>query len=178
MVRDKTVRTKWYGQNGPDRIISPVRPGARTNDVSYQNHGGVAVVASAAVRLTKLNVLFEPVTFEHLIARVTVAGSSFVFAVVYRPGSASATAAFFDEFRVLLEHLSSFAMPYVISGDLNLRFDRPDDPLTLRAAELLDMFGAVQCVSGVTQDRGGTLDVVITRVEDRPTAVDIIGWCV
>src|SRR6218665_1123882 len=41
---------------------------------------------------------FEPVTFEHLIARVTVAGSSFVFAVVYRPGSASATAAFFDEY--------------------------------------------------------------------------------
>src|SRR6218665_206283 len=57
-----------------------------------------------------------------IIARVTVAGSSFVFAVVYRPGSASATAAFFDEFRVLLEHLSSFATPYVISGDINLRF--------------------------------------------------------
>src|SRR6218665_2978890 len=42
----------------------PVRPGARTNDVFYQNHGGVAVVASAAVRLTKLNAPFEPVTFE------------------------------------------------------------------------------------------------------------------
>src|SRR6218665_1687585 len=84
----------------------PVRPGARTNDVFYQNHGGVAMVASAAVRLTKLNAPFEPVTFEHLIARVTVAGSSFVFAVVYRPGSATVTAAFFDEFRVLLEHPS------------------------------------------------------------------------
>src|SRR6218665_1225073 len=66
-----------------------------------------------------------------IIARVTAAGSSFVFAVVYRPGSASATAAFFDEFRVLLEHLSSFATPYVISGDFNLRFHRPHDPLTL-----------------------------------------------
>ena len=152
----------------------PVRPGARTNDVFYQNHGGVAVVASAAVRLTKLNVPFEPVTFEHLIARVTVAGSSFVFAVVYRPGSATVTAAFFDEFRVLLEHLSSFATPYVITGDLNIRFDRPGDPSTLRATELLEAFGAVQCVAGVTQDRGGTLDVVITRVEDRPSIVDII----
>src|SRR6218665_2205734 len=28
--------------------------------------------------------------------------------------------------------------------------------------------------AGVTQDRGGTLDVVITRVEDRPSTVDII----
>src|SRR6218665_1876598 len=106
-----------------------------------------------------LNAPFEPVTFEHLIARVTVAGSSFVFAVVYRPGSATVTAAFFDEFRVLLEHLSSFSMPYVITGDLiNICFDRPDDPSTLRATELLEAFGAVQCVAGVTQDRGGTLD--------------------
>ncbi|PGH39195.1 MAG: hypothetical protein CRN43_10640, partial [Candidatus Nephrothrix sp. EaCA] len=59
-------------------------------------------------------------------------------------------------------------------GDLNIRFDRPGDPSTLRATELLDAFGAVQCVAGVTQDRGGTLDVVITRVEDRPSTVDII----
>src|SRR6218665_2723694 len=89
----------------------PVRPGSKIDDVYYQNYGGMAVVASAAVRLTKLNAPFEPVTFEHLIARVTVAGSSFVFAVVYRPVSATVTAAFFDEFRVLLEHLSSFATP-------------------------------------------------------------------
>src|SRR6218665_142843 len=87
----------------------PVRPGTKTSDVFYQNHGGVAVVASAAVRLTKLNAPFEPVTFEHLIARVSVAGSSFVFAVVYRLGSVTVTAAFFDEFRVLLEQLSWFA---------------------------------------------------------------------
>src|SRR6218665_2388850 len=86
-----------------------------------------------------LSAPFKPVTFENLIARVTVAGSSFVFAVVYRPGSASATAAFFDEFRVLLEHLSSFATPYVITGDLNIRFDRPGDPSTLRATELLQL---------------------------------------
>src|SRR6218665_3429724 len=143
---------------------SPVLPGTRTK-ILYQNHGVVAVVASADVRLTKLNAPFEPVTFEHLIGRVTVAGSSFVYAVVYRPGSAAVTAAFFDEFRVLLEHLSSFATPYVITDDLNIHFDRPGDPSTLRATELLDALGAVQCVAGVTQDRGGTLDVVITRVE-------------
>src|SRR6218665_88752 len=109
-----------------------------------------------------------------LLARVTVAGSSFVFAVVYRPGSATVTAAFFVEFRVLLEHLSSFATPYVITGDLNISFERASDPSTLRATELLEAFGAVQCVAGVTQDRGGTLDVVITREEDRPSSVDII----
>src|SRR6218665_2979663 len=47
----------------------PVRPGARTDDVFYQNHGGVAVVASSAVRLSKISAQFEPMTFEHLIAK-------------------------------------------------------------------------------------------------------------
>src|SRR6218665_2293324 len=64
----------------------PVRPGARTDDI-YQNYGGVAVVASSAVRLSKISAPFEPITFEHLIARVTVSGSSHIFAVVYRHGS-------------------------------------------------------------------------------------------
>src|SRR6218665_124921 len=91
----------------------PVRPGARTDDVFYQNRGGVAMVVSSAVRLSKISAPFEPMTIEHLIARVTVAGSSFIFVVIYQPGSAAITAAFFDEFRLLLEFLSSFAMPYV-----------------------------------------------------------------
>ena len=36
--------------------------GSKTDDVFYQNHGRVAVIASAAVMFTKLNALFEPVT--------------------------------------------------------------------------------------------------------------------
>src|SRR6218665_374177 len=152
----------------------PVRPCARTDDIFYQNYGGVAVVASSAVRLSKISAPFEPITFEHLIARVTVSSSSHIFAVVYRPGSAKVTAAFFDELRMLLEFLSSFAMPYVITGDLNIRFDRPEYPMTLRATELMDMFDAVQSVKSTTQDSGGILDVVITRVDDTPSVVDII----
>jgi len=88
---------------------------------------------------------------------VTVSGSSYIFAVVYRSGSAKVTAAFFDELRLLLEFLSSFAMAYVITGDLNIRFDRPEDPMTLRATELMDMSDAVQSVRSTTQDRGASL---------------------
>src|SRR6218665_1721390 len=152
----------------------PVQPGAKTDDIFHQNHGGVAVVASSAIRLSKISAPFEPITFEHPIARVTVSGSSHIFVVVYRPGSAKVTAAFFDEFRLLLELLSSFAMPYVITGDLNIRFDRPEDPVTQRATELMNMFGAVQSDRSTTQDRGGILDVVITRVDDTPSVVDVI----
>ena len=78
------------------------------------------------------------------------------------------TAAFFDELRLLLEFLSSFAMPYVITGGLNIRFERPEDPMTLRATELMDMFDAVQSTRSTTQGRRGILDVAITRVDDAP----------
>ena len=115
------------------------------------------MVASSAVRLSKISAQFEPMTFEHLIAKATVAGSSFIFVVIYRPGSAAVTAAFFDEFRLLLEFLSSFAMSYVITGDVNIRFDHPEDPMTLRATELMDMSDAVQSVRSTTQDRGASL---------------------
>jgi len=77
--------------------------------------------------------------------------------VIYRPGSAAVTAAFFDEFRLLLEFLSSFAMPYAITGDVNIRFNHPEDLTTLRATKLMDMFGAVQSVRSMTQDRGASL---------------------
>src|SRR6218665_1740460 len=56
-----------------------VRPGARTDDIYYQNYGGAGVVASSAVRLSKISAPFESITFEHLIARVTVSGSSYIF---------------------------------------------------------------------------------------------------
>src|SRR6218665_1247242 len=70
----------------------PVWPDTKTDDIFYQNYGSVAVVASSAIRLSKISAPFEPITFEHLIARVTVSGSSHIFAVVYRPGSAKVTA--------------------------------------------------------------------------------------
>src|SRR6218665_2715744 len=65
-------------------------------------------------------------------------------------------------------------MPYAITGDVNIRFNHPEDLTTLRATKLMDMFGAVQSIRSMTQDRGGILDVVITRVEDTPSVGDVI----
>src|SRR6218665_1708017 len=38
----------------------------------------------------------------------------------------------------------------------------------------MDMFDAVQGVKNTIQDRGDILDVVITRVDDTPSVVDVI----
>jgi len=40
-----------------------------------------------------------------------------------------------DELGVLLEYMSSFSTPIAITGDMHVRFDRPDDPMTHRINE-------------------------------------------
>ena len=70
--------------------------------------------------------------------------------------------------------MSSFSTPIAITGDMNVRFDHPDDPMTHRINELLSTYGATQMVNDVTHKRGGILDAVIARDEDVST-VEVAG---
>ena len=56
-------------------IVERVRP--RRADASLSvNHGGVAIVAVAGVRLKVVNVGITPLTFEYVAARLTIGQSS------------------------------------------------------------------------------------------------------
>jgi len=143
------------------------------NTLHYTNHGGVAVVAPTSVRVAKLQPRFDPQTFELLCARITSCGSTCIVAVVYRPGSDDKTAAFYADLAKLLEYLSSFSSPFLITGDLNIRFDRPADSATIRTIDLLSSFGVAQCVTQPSHDRGGILDVVITTDDCAPAAINV-----
>jgi hypothetical protein len=72
---------------------------------------------------------------------------------------------FFDEFTQPLGYLSSFAAPYVVTGDLNICLDRTSHPLFVRFNDLLVVFDAIQLVDEPTHDGGDNLDVVITRAD-------------
>ena len=74
----------------------------------------------------------------------------------------------------MLDWLSTFVDPLVLAGDVNIRFDRPSDPHAVQFRELIASYGLTQHVRGVTQDRGGTLDVVCTRDDLPPPSVDVI----
>ena len=67
---------------------------SRQFDESTTNHGGIVVAAISGVRLTKLDLGVTPTSFELLCVRIAVESSSFVAAIVYRPGSAAISAAF------------------------------------------------------------------------------------
>jgi len=98
---------------------------------------GVAIVAPTRVKITKLSPKFEPQTFELLCARISSCGASCIVAVVYQPGSDDKTEAFYGEFARLLEYMASFASPFFITGDLNVQFDRPSEPPTVRVNDIL-----------------------------------------
>lgn len=127
------------------------------------------IVASCAVCLTKPNLPSLPTTSELLCIRVAANEKACVVAAIYRPGFEKVSAPFIDEFGSLLEFLSSFSMLFVDTGDLNIRFDRPDDLMVHRANELILVYGAKQMVGELTHNRGGILDVVIAREEGVPT---------
>jgi exonuclease III len=146
---------------------------ARVDSLDYVNHGGVAIVASPGVLLARLD-LGEPLTFEYVCARITMHGSARVVLLVYRPGSAPATLEFFEELTSMLEQLSLTSAPIVITGDVNIRLDRPDDLLSRRFNDVVELFGLKNHVRSATHDRGGLLDVMLTRQDLEINPVEVI----
>jgi len=170
------VPLKRLRTSGGLQVLERARPlssPSAADSLSYTNHGGVAIVASTRVKLAKMSPFFDPQTFELLCARVTSCGASCVTAVVYRPGSEDVTSAFYSEFAKLLEYLASFASPFVITGDLNVHFERPNDAVTGRVNDLLTSYGATQHVQVPTHVLGGFLDAVITGDDCQPTDVKV-----
>ena len=164
-------RLRADGYSVVERARPRTRPAAESLSV---NHGGVAIVAAAGVRLTPVDIGNQATTFECVVARVLSATSSCVTVVVYRPGSTAVTAAFFAELSDVLDRLMTFADPVVLAGDVNIRLERTTDPNAAEFIELLSSYGLVQRVQGAMHDAGGTLDVVCTRDDLPSPAVDVV----
>ena len=113
-------------------------------------------------------------TFEHLCGRITLDDVSSLLVVIYRPGSQPITPKFFDDLTTLLESLCLLSLPIIITGDLNVHIERPDDADPGRLPELPTAFGLVQHVESPTHDVGGLLDVVITTSDQTPEDVAVV----
>ena len=152
----------------------PLKASANADTIHYRNFGGVAIIASPTIRLTKLNT-GSTSSFEHLCSRVTSHGSSCVVLLIYRPGSQPVSTLFFDELSAMLEALATSSDPLIVTGDVNIRLDRPDDPNCKRFNELIDSFGFNNRVTEPTHDRGGLLDVLLTRSDLPPPTTTLIN---
>ena len=63
----------------------------------------------------------------------------------------------------MLELLVVYSCPVLITGDVNIHLDDPNDVNTIKFNGILESFGLIQSVIGPTHLLGRTLDVVITR---------------
>ena len=63
----------------------------------------------------------------------------------------------------MIERLALMSGVIAITGDINIRLDRPTDPHCVQFNELLDSFGLQQLVVQPTHRLGEILDVVITQ---------------
>ena len=156
-------------------VVERARPRTRRADETLgTNYGGVVITAAPGVSLKPFDAGCQPTTFEYVAARATSGSSSCVAVVVYRPGSAAVTNAFFTEFADLLDYLATLVDRVVLAGDINIRLERVFDPNVVEFSELQADHGLTQHVDGATHDAGGTLDVVCTRDDLPPPAIDII----
>jgi hypothetical protein len=155
------------------QVVDRPRPRLRADSL-MTNHGGIVVAAVSGVRLMKLDLGVTPTTFELLCVRVAVGSSSFVAVIVYRPGSAVISAAFFVEMSDVLDRLATFAEPVLLTGDVNIHLERSTDSDTGRFVEMLTARGLARIITDPTHSLGGALDVVATRVDIMPSKVDVI----
>ena len=58
---------------------------------------------------------------------------------------------------------------------LGIKIDRPTDPHGVHLSELLVSFDLVQHVAESTHDRGGILDLVITKSDDKASS-PVVDW--
>ena len=137
----------------------------------HVNHGGVAIVAAAGVKLQPHVFDITITTFEFISARFQSTHGNLTTLVVYRTGPL--TSLFFSELDNLLSCMSVMKEVLIV-GDFNIRLDRPNEPHTRAFTKSLSSHGFALRVHQPTHDLGGILDVVATRRSLSVRGMDVI----
>ena len=149
----------------------PIPPEADLDSVDFINHGGIVILARSGLQLHKIDSLGKYSTFEYVCARVTSCAAHLTFLLVYRPGSVPPSAEFFDEFESIIAKLMVSSDIVLITGDTNVRLDRPDELPAVSFAQILMNFQLRQHVVYPTHSLGGVLDIVVSHEDlclDKP----------
>ena len=131
--------------------------------------GGVAVIHKDCWKSRRVNFQLELRSFEFLCARIDVKPASILVVTIYR--SQPISESFFQDFKKLLEKLVTFRCPIAVVGDFNIHLENPENPHTVKFNEYLQSFGIQQHVSSPTHNKGGILDVFITRSDQPPPEI-------
>ncbi len=137
---------------------------------SDRGGGGIALIYKTVLK-PKLKSAFEKDSFECTEWTVTLDNSRINIIVVYRTPYSLAhpvtEAVFLEEFSEYLETVLVLPGSLIITGDFNLHVDVPDDANATKFLQILDSCGLIQHIHEPTHRNGHTLDLLITREDER-----------
>jgi hypothetical protein len=107
-------------------------------------------------------------------ARLTSGFFSGIVVVIYRPGSAAVQSTFFEEVAAVFDSIAIHQEPVFVVGDLNIRFDRSDDPFARQLNNLVADYGFAVRPTTSTHRLGGTIDAVFTKIDSSDPIVSCV----
>ena len=134
--------------------------------------GGIGVIHKTVVCLEKhAGIVTSFQSFEFTDVLLKHSSSCLRLVIVYRPQTmadgTSSTAKFFEEFASLLESLVTAPGSLLMVGDFNFHVNDASDRSAQWFLRLLEAFNLKQHVWVPTHRSGNTLDLVITRADER-----------
>jgi hypothetical protein len=87
------------------QVVDQPRP--RIFDDMSNNHGGIAVIASASVGVRRI-VITDQSSFELIGVRISLGQCRYVVVVLYRPGSTPVWQEFFDDLSAVLDVIATY----------------------------------------------------------------------
>ncbi len=110
-------------------------------------------------------------SFEYIDVTLNYRNTCTRMIIIYRPPPSKtnklSSSIFFEEFCILVEQLIILPGNILIAGDFNFHVDNITDPDTIKFNKILESFNLQQHINGPTHKRGHTLDLIITRNEDK-----------
>jgi len=122
--------------------------------------GGVAIFVQTSLRCRQLN-SGRCESFEHIIVLIGTKHKTKLVCVYRR--DCIPFHIFLDEFIDLISQLLESPIPFLLSGDFNIRWNVPTDPKTIKFRDLINEYGILSSTPALpTHVLGNTIDFVLS----------------
>lgn len=154
----------WHDDVHSPQLIACTPPGyrfiekARSRSASAalstgNNHGGLCLFYASFLNAREVPLPAYKSGMEALAVTFHAARCNLLAVVLYRPGSADVTNAFFEDLSDVLERSATYACPFILLGDINIHTDIANNIHTIKWQTLLHSHGLVQHVTSPTLRR-------------------------
>ncbi|XP_072020238.1 uncharacterized protein [Amphiura filiformis] len=165
------ITESWLAENDPVVIGELLPPGYSFMNFNRKGdeHGGIAIIHKSQISLQNYPSTTKTTYFEH--ASVVIKNTGLRIVTVYRPPPSKVngfkTSQFLEEMESFLEDECLVPAKTIFLGDFNIHVDEPGKPEVARFLDTLVVNGLHQHIQEPTHISGHTIDLIISRPEDK-----------